>query len=109
VTRKNQNQKRKQQKTKKNKHKFMTQTEYKIGDTVTCVNIEPLEGNEIAPPLELHKDYPIVGFTHDNQGNQHLDVGIVSEYNYIRSFETKEELPNDDKIHWCHPSRFIQK
>ncbi len=86
----------------------MTDKEFKIGDMTTCVNIEPLEGNEIAPPLEL-KDYPVIGFTYDSQGNQHLDVGIISEYNFIRSFETKEELTNGDKIHWCHPSRFILK
>lgn len=73
---------------------------------VRCTNINPLEGNEIAPPLELGKEYEILNTIQDSAGNPHYDVGLVSKYSYIRSFETKEELPNGDKIHWCHPSRF---
>ncbi len=44
--------------------------------------------------------------TLDRKGNQHLDVGVPSSVTFVRSWETKEELPNGDKIHWCHPSRF---
>lgn len=79
-----------------------------IGDVLQCVNIEPFEGRTVAPPLELGKEYPVKGIILDKQGNQHLDVGLASMYNYIRSIETGEELFNGDKIHWCHPSRFIK-
>lgn len=78
----------------------------KIGDNVKCISINPLEGNTIAPPLELDKEYEILNVAIDTQGNKHLHVGLLSNYNYIRSWETGEELPNGDKVHWCHPSRF---
>lgn len=68
--------------------------------------IEPLKGNDNAPPLTIGEVLPCKKITLDSQGNQHIDVGIVSELNYVRSYETKEELPDGDKIHWCHPSRF---
>jgi hypothetical protein len=84
----------------------MSKIIYKKLETVKCINIEPLNGNEVAPPLELNKEYLIKDIVLDEKGNQHLDVGLISEYNYIRSIETEEELPNGKEIHWCHPSRF---
>lgn len=80
---------------------------FAIGEDVTATNIEPLGDNDYAPDLELDKKYPIKNICEDSEGNQHLDVGLVSKLNYITSFETGEHLPNGDKIHWCHPSRFI--
>lgn len=71
-----------------------------------CINIAPLEGNTVAPPLKLGEEYDIKTITNDSEGNEHWDVGLVSQYNYITSHETKEELPQGDKVHWCHPSRF---
>lgn len=86
----------------------MNNTTFQTTDIVRAVNIEPLEGNDEAPPLELGKEYPVLGICVDKAGNQHLDVGIVSKLGYVRSYETKEQLPNSGhgKIHWCHPSRF---
>lgn len=81
----------------------------KVGDQITCVNIRPLEGNDVAPPLVDGKTYPLLQIIKDSAGNEHFDVGLESKYNYIRSYETKEELPTADKIHWCHPSRFVIK
>lgn len=78
---------------------------YNIGDKVRIIKIEPLGDNTVAPPLELNKEYPVKGVILDSGGNQHLDLGLVSEYNYIRSFETNEELPDGDRIHYVHPSR----
>jgi len=80
---------------------------FKIGDNVICKNTKPLLGNEVAPPLEEDKEYPVKGITLDSKGNQHLDVGLESIYNWIKSHETEEELPDGNKIHWCHPSRFV--
>lgn len=79
---------------------------YKKDDKVIAISNTLLGDNEVAPPLELNKEYPVLDIAIDKKGNQHLDVGITSEYNYIRSFETKEELPKGHMIHWCHPSRF---
>ena len=79
---------------------------FKEFDKVKCINIDPLPGNEIAPPLTLGETYPINKIIQDSKGNNHLDIGLVSNYNWITSYETKERLPEGDKIHWCHPSRF---
>lgn len=77
-----------------------------IGTQLVCIEINKLQGNQVAPPLKLGVTYTLKGVVRDKKGNPHLDVGLVSEYNYISSYETKEELPDGDKIHWCHPSRF---
>lgn len=76
------------------------------GGVVKCINTKPLPGNSVAPPLKLDETYVILQVIHDKKNNPHLDVGLKSEYNYISSYETKEELPRGDEIHWCHPSRF---
>ena len=83
--------------------------EYEVGQEVEVVKVGPLKGNDVAPPLNMGEFYPIKDIVIDSQGNQHLDVGLESAYNWITSFETKQELPNGDKIHWCHPSRFKLK
>ncbi|HEY0979898.1 MAG TPA: hypothetical protein VGE18_00610 [Candidatus Paceibacterota bacterium] len=79
---------------------------FTIDQEVVCVNASPLPGNEIGPPLKEGKKYPVHNIVLDSEGNQHLDVGLKSTYNYISSYETEEELPNGNKIHWCHPTRF---
>ena len=84
----------------------MEKTIFKIGDQVTVINTNILEGNEVGPPLKMRDKHKVHDIIDDRAGNQHLDVGLKSKFNYIRSFETKEELRDGDKIHWCHPSRF---
>jgi len=73
---------------------------------VKCINNKELPGNDYAPALEVGKEYTIKDIILDSAGNQHLDVGLVSHLNFVTSYETKEELPKGNKIHWCHPSRF---
>jgi hypothetical protein len=80
--------------------------EFEEGQNVKCLHVEPLLGNDIAPPLKSGEIYRVKKIVLDKQGNQHLDVGLVSKYKYISSFDTGEHLPDGDKIHWCHPSRF---
>lgn len=88
---------------------------YKVGDEVTCINVEPLVDrltkvkNEYAPALLLEADYTVQSIVLDAQGNQHLNVGLVSQIGFVRSWETGDKLPDGDKIHWCHPSRFVPK
>lgn len=78
---------------------------FEVGEIVEVFNIEPLPGNDKAPALILGEKYKILKIILDSQGNQHLDLGIVSNLNYVRSYETKEDLPDGNKIHWVHPSR----
>lgn len=79
---------------------------FNVGDTIKCKNDSPLSGNTFAPDLVIGEDYPVKHIITDSKGNQHLDVGLKSELNYVTSWDTGEELPDGDKVHWCHPSRF---
>lgn len=79
---------------------------FTVDQDVYVVKTEPLEGNDVAPDLVMGEKKTIYKIILDREGNQHLDVGLQSHYGYIRSFETKEELPEGNIIHWCHPSRF---
>lgn len=74
-----------------------------------CINIDPLEGNEIAPPLELDKDYTVIQTYTCVCKQNHYDVGLKSKHNWIRCYKCKREIPQGDSIHWCHPSRFESK
>lgn len=78
----------------------------KDGTMLECINTKPLEGNEIAPPLEEGVFYPIVKTHKCSCGQEHYDVGLKSEYNWVTCYKCKIKLPNGDTIHWCHPSRF---
>lgn len=91
-------------------------TEIVVGTLVRCINAEPFPGNKVGPPLELDKQYPVKRIYYEEVENPpdqsdksypHYDVGLVSEYNYITSQDTGAELPDGDKVHWCHPSRFV--
>lgn len=84
----------------------MEKTKFEVGQDVKATKTDPMPGNDTAPSLELDKDYKIKEITLDKEGNQHLDIGLVSSLNWVTSWETKEELPKGDEIHWCHPSRF---
>lgn len=66
-----------------------------------------IPGNVFRPELELQKEYPLHNIVKDKAGNMHFDVGLKTHLNYIRSYETGEELPNGNSIHWCHPLRFV--
>lgn len=79
---------------------------FEIGQKVKAMNNEPLKGNDYAPELVVGDEYPILDIVLDKEKNQHLDVGLVSKFNFVRSYETGENLPHGDKTHWCHPSRF---
>jgi hypothetical protein len=69
-------------------------------------NIKPLEGNHIAPPLEMDKVYDNKEVFTCDCGQEHYDVGLTSIYNYVTCYKCKKELPKGHTIHWCHPSRF---
>ena len=81
-------------------------TVFEVGQTVEVINIDMLTGNDKKPNLKIGGIHEIKEIVLDKDGNQHLDVGLVSRLSYVKSWETGEELPNGNKIHWCHPSRF---
>lgn len=80
---------------------------FKEGQNVTVVSNLPLPGNDKSPTLRIGNKLTIRKIVLDSKGNQHLDVGVSSTVAYVRSYETGEELPEGDKIHWCHPLRFL--
>jgi len=82
---------------------------FETGQVVTCINDQPLVGNEIGPPVEKGKDYVIQEILKCSCGSEHIDVGIKSTINYIECHECAENLPRAavGEIWWCHPTRFI--
>lgn len=83
----------------------MDKSQYFQGNKVKATNTKPLKGNDVAPPITLDQEYEVKDVFIDSQGNQHLDLGLPSKFNYVTSYETGEVLPNSNKIHWVHPSR----
>ncbi len=53
-------------------------------ESVICVNIDLLEGNTIAPPLVLPSKYIVKNRHVCECGQEHIDVGLNSLYEYIR-------------------------
>ena len=80
---------------------------YEVGDIVKAINDAPLSGNTVAPPIVIGEEYEVKNIVLDRMNNQHLDFGFKSNYNFITSWETNEELPNGDEVHWVHPNRVI--
>lgn len=78
-----------------------------VGDIIKITNDAPLSGNTVAPPVTIGDEYPVLHTITDSKGHQHIDIGIKSEYMSIKSWETGEELPDGDKIHWVSPWRVI--
>lgn len=87
----------------------MENLKFSKGDVVICCNDQLLKGNTHKPKVILDEEYTIKEIIEDSAGNQHLDIGLPSRLNFVTSYETKEELPRGEKIHWCHPSRFVLK
>ncbi len=87
----------------------------KVGDKLVAKVIEPLpyagtghDGKPIAPPLVLDQTYEVKGVTVCKCGQDHIDVGLKSKYNFISCYKCGHEIIGGDKIHFCHPSRFVK-
>lgn len=87
----------------------MKQEKFKVNDKIVCIKTSTLSDTGVKPPLTYGEDYVVKEIQEDKKGNQHLDVGLKSKYNYITSLETGDELDRGNIIHWCHPSRFKLK
>lgn len=77
-----------------------------VGDSLKVVNNKPLKHNDIAPPLVVGDTVNVKQTYLCKCGQDHIDVGLVSQYKYVRCYKCAKELPNGDTIHWCHPTRF---
>lgn len=81
---------------------------FEVGDKVTCINAAILSKTGEGPALKPDQQYVIKAETTCACcGKQHLDVGLVSALAFVSCLDGGKKLENGDKIHWCHPSRFI--
>ena len=72
-----------------------------------CKNDDVLEGNEIGPELTLDKEYELQEVHTCGCGQEHFNVGLKMDVNYVECYKCRERLP--DNTHWCHSSRFEKK
>lgn len=83
----------------------MNTTKFKVGDSVICINEKPLSKTGFGPELTLGKTYPVKKIYTEPAGFDHLDIGLITDFEVIRSLDTGVELPKTGAA-WCHPSRF---
>ncbi len=74
---------------------------------IKCINNNRLVGNDLKPDLKINGLYELKEVHTCKCGEKHYDVGLVSEINWVTCYKCREVLPNSDKIHWAHSSRFI--
>lgn len=72
--------------------------------TIICINDKPFPVNEIGPPVQLNKEYELQEVHKCSCGQEHYNVGLPLEINYVECYKCRERLP--DTTHWCHSSRF---
>lgn len=79
-------------------------------DVVKVIKTDVLPGNKIAPPFKLSEHYTIKSTHVCKCGELHIDVGLVSEINFVTCHKCREQLPNGQPEgsanHWAHSSRF---
>lgn len=78
----------------------------KKGDSLRVVNDKYLPGNDVKPDLKEGEIKTAEDVYYCKCGEEHIDVGLISEWNYISCYKCDEQLPLGDRIHWCHSSRF---
>lgn len=74
---------------------------------VKVINKEPMPGNKIAPELKIEQVVSLKQIYRCKCGEHHYDVGLISELEFVRCYKCKEVLPESDRVHWCHSSRFV--
>lgn len=79
---------------------------FEVNDTVKCINEKPLSGNDVAPKLTVGTEYQVKEIHTCECGSKHIGLGLPLDYNWVKCYECKEELPIT--THWCHPSRFTK-
>jgi len=85
---------------------MLIETKIEKDNKLKCVNIKPLTGNDVGPDLKDNVEYEAKEVYTCTCGQKHIDVGLKSNYNWIRCYNCQEELPRGREIHWAHPIRF---
>lgn len=76
------------------------------GEELVVKFVAPLSESGIAPPLNVGQKVSLRRSYICECGEIHLDVGLESKHNWISCHKCGEELPEGDKTHWAHISRF---
>lgn len=85
------------------------QTEkFSVGEVVRVVYDKQFPELDAKPEIKNDQEFVILQITEDRDGHQHLDIGLESKLNFIRSRHTFEKLPNGNTIHWCSADRFVK-
>ena len=71
-------------------------TNLKAGDTVVCINSEKFSDKEVGPPLTKGNNYVIKEVITTTGGNDHIDVGLKSMYNYVSCQATGIRIPRGE-------------
>lgn len=80
-----------------------------IGDLLIVVDDKPLPGNTLGPDIIKGDSHYLKDILICQCGQKHYNVGTYSILNFIRCYSCGENLPDDDNVEWCHPSRFLKK
>lgn len=85
------------------------ETDIKQGDQLNCIETTPLPGNDVGPDLTQEITYEAKEVYKCECGQKHIDVGLVSNINWIKCYACTKELPRSShgEVHWSHPRRFI--
>jgi len=70
------------------------------------INDKPMLGNEIGPDIKLNDEHELVAKFKCACGEEHYDIGLKMDVNWVECYKCRETLPPD--IRWCHSSRFVE-
>lgn len=84
------------------KHFFNTTNKMKL----KVINDKPMPGNEISPDIKNGEEYELIAKFKCNCSENHYDIGLKNDVNYVECYKCRETLPPD--IRWCHSSRFVE-
>jgi hypothetical protein len=73
---------------------------------VEVLENKALSSSGIKPELNIGDKHKVKETCTCKCGQTHLDIGLVSKYNYISCYKCGEELPRGSSIHWCNSIRF---
>ncbi len=79
----------------------------KEDDIIICIEVKPFPVNSTSPPLGINKEYQLKEIFKCSCGEEHFNVGLKREVNYVECYKCRETLPPTN--HWCHSSRFKAK
>lgn len=78
-----------------------------IDNIVGLTDIKPVSVSDILPKFNC-SEFLIRKTVEDSVGNQYVDIGLKTEMP-IFSFETNEQLPCEEKVHWVLALHFYNK